>query len=134
MHRDLALQYELRWLSRFGLNYYGCCEPLHCKLSILENIPNLRKDSMSPFIYVDEAVANMSDRYVFSYKPNPAMLAGDKRDLDKASCDMEEVFSKARSHCLAEAIMKGISTLRYQPQRVWKWAHMASDLSRQHSS
>ena len=27
MHWEFALQYELRWLGRFGLNYYGCCDP-----------------------------------------------------------------------------------------------------------
>ena len=77
MHWEFSLQYELRWLSRFGLTYYGCCDPLHRKMGILEKIPNLRKVSMSPFINIDEAVANVGDRYVFSYKPNPAVFAGD---------------------------------------------------------
>jgi hypothetical protein len=27
MHEEFALQYEKRWLERFGLTYYGCCEP-----------------------------------------------------------------------------------------------------------
>jgi hypothetical protein len=135
MHREFGLDYEVRWLSRFGLNYYGCCEPLHRKMHILEQIPNLRKVSMSPFINVDEAVANMGNRYVFSYKPNPAVLAGDNWDLDRARHDLDGVFSKATSHnCVVEVIMKDISTLRYQPQRLWEWAQMATDLSRQYSS
>jgi hypothetical protein len=135
MHREFGLDYEVRWLSRFGLNYYGCCEPLHRKMHILEQIPNLRKVSMSPFINVDEAVANMGNRYVFSYKPNPAVLAGDNWDLDRARHDLDAVFSKATSHnCVVEVIMKDISTLRYQPQRLWEWAQMATDLSRQYNS
>jgi hypothetical protein len=47
MHEEFALQYEIRWMQRFALNYYGCCEPLHKKIDILEKIPNLRKISMS---------------------------------------------------------------------------------------
>jgi hypothetical protein len=133
MHSEFALQYELRWLSRFGLTYYGCCEPLHRKMSLLESIPNLRKVSMSPFINVDEAVANMGSRYVFSYKPSPAVLAGREWNLDKARHDLEAVFTKAKSHgCIVEVIMKDISTLRYERHRLWEWAQMATDLSKQY--
>jgi len=49
MHREFGLEYERRWLEQFGLAYYGCCEPLHNKISILESLPNLRKISISPW-------------------------------------------------------------------------------------
>jgi len=114
------LRYELRWMNRFGLNYYGCCDVLHRKMAIMEKIPNLRKVSMSPFINPDEAVANVGNRYVFSYKPNPAVLAEDTWHLDKAEHELENVLSKAKAHgCVVEVIMKDISTVRYQPQRLW---------------
>jgi hypothetical protein len=32
MHWEFSLKHELRWIERFGLSYYGCCEPLHNKL------------------------------------------------------------------------------------------------------
>ena len=35
MHEEFALNYELHWLKRFGLNYYGCYEALHKKLTLL---------------------------------------------------------------------------------------------------
>jgi len=60
-------------------------------MGILEKIPNLRKVSMSPFINIDEAVANVGDRYVFSYKPNPAVFAETTWNLDKARHDLETV-------------------------------------------
>ena len=130
MHWEFALQYELRWLSRFGLTYYGCCDPLHRKMAILEKIPNLRKVSMSPFINVDEAVANVGNRYVFSYKPNPAVFAEDTWNLGKARHELEMPLDKGKAHgCVVEVIMKDISTLRYQPQRLWEWARMAGDLT-----
>lgn len=34
-------------LARWGLNYYGCCEPLDHKVHILRRIPRLRKISMN---------------------------------------------------------------------------------------
>ena len=31
MHWEFALQHDMRWLARWGLTYYGCCEPLDKK-------------------------------------------------------------------------------------------------------
>jgi hypothetical protein len=130
MHWEFSLQYELRWMNRFALNYYGCCDVLDRKMSIMEKIPNLRKVSMSPFINPDAAVANVGSRYVFSYKPNPAVLAERTWHLDKAEHELENVLSKAKAHgCVVEVIMKDISTVCYQPQRLWEWAQMATEVT-----
>ncbi|MEM3841065.1 MAG: hypothetical protein QW090_08025 [Candidatus Bathyarchaeia archaeon] len=56
MHEEFALKHEKRWYEKWGLNYYGCCEPLHHKVEVLRrNIPRLRRISMSPFIDFDKA-------------------------------------------------------------------------------
>ena len=60
MHEEFALHYEKKWLERFGLVTYGCCEQLHEKVDILSKIPNLRKISMSCWIDVDRAVEKMA--------------------------------------------------------------------------
>jgi hypothetical protein len=131
MHWEFSLQYEVRWMSRFGLNYYGCCDPLHRKMGILDRVPNLRKVSMSPWVDVDQAVASMGNRYVFSYKPNPAVFAEQTWHLDKARHELETVLTKAKAHgCVVEVIMKDVSTVRYQPQRLWEWAAMAAEMTK----
>lgn len=127
MHEEFALAYERRWLERFGLNYYGCCEPLHNKIHILKSIPNLRKISMSPWIDVEKAVENMGDNYVFSYKPNPAMVATVEWNPDLARKNLEDVLEKARG-CHVEIVLKDISTVRYEPQRLWEWEKLAMEL------
>jgi len=48
MHWEFALEHDMRWLERWGLTYYGCCEPLDNKMDVLRRIPNLRKVSVSP--------------------------------------------------------------------------------------
>ena len=48
MHWEFALRHELRWLERWGLTYYGCCEPLDRKVDILKRIPNLQKSFSKP--------------------------------------------------------------------------------------
>ena len=76
MHQEFELDYAVRWYERFGLVYYGCCEPLHSKMEIIKRIPHVRKVSMSPWVDVDKGAERIGEDLVFSRKPNPAFLAG----------------------------------------------------------
>lgn len=127
MHAEFDLQYENRWLERFGLNYYGCCDALHNKIDILKTIPNLRKISVSPWAQVEKIVENSNGMYVLSYKPNPAIFAVDHWHPDESQNNLREVLEKAKG-CVVEIIMKDISTLRYEPQRLWDWSRRTMDL------
>jgi len=127
MHEEFALHYERRWLSKFGLNYYGCCEPLHDKLDVLASVPNLRKVSMSPWADVDQAVPKVAGKYVFSHKPSPAVFAVDVYNPDQARRNLVDVLDRTDG-CVVEVILKDISTVRGDPQRLWQWAEMARDV------
>ena len=35
-----------------------------------------------------------------------------------------------RYHCPLELILKDISTVSYQPQRLWQWADIAMDIAK----
>lgn len=126
MHEEFALNYELHWLKRFGLNYYGCCEALHKKIDIVKKIPNLRKISISPWANLEEAVLQIGDSYVLSCKPNPSIFAGESWDPEKARRDLINILEKTKG-CYVEIIMKDISTVRCQPQRLWEWAKIANE-------
>lgn len=128
MHEEFALNYELHWLKRFGLNYYGCCEALHKKMDIVKKIPNLRKISISPWANLEEAVLQIGDSYVLSCKPNPSIFAVESWDPEKARRDLINILEKTKG-CYVEIIMKDISTVRYQPQRLWEWAKITNDVT-----
>ena len=133
MHEEFALKHEARWFERFGYNYYGCCEPLHNKVDIIrKNIPRLRKISMSPWVDFDKAVENVRDDTVFAWKPNPAVLAASVWDPEAVRKDMEEKLEKAKN-CIVEIHMKDISTVRYQPQRLWEWAQIAAEVTEKYA-
>ncbi|MHC4982182.1 MAG: hypothetical protein ACYTF6_03310 [Planctomycetota bacterium] len=127
MHWQFALSHGVRWLKRWGLSYYGCCEPLHLKMDILGRIENLRKVSMSPWIDLDKAVEAVGDRYVFSFKPNPAFLAEDRWRPGAAREHIRTVLTRTRGQCHVELIFKDISTVRYEPQRLWEWIAIAAE-------
>jgi len=129
MHEEFALQYESRYLERFGLAGYGCCEPLHRKVDIIrKHIPNLRRISMSPWVDVEAGAAAVGKSVVFSYKPNPALLGGETWDPDAVRAGLREVCEKTRG-CAVEIIMKDLHTCRNQPQRMWDWVRIASELA-----
>ena len=128
MHDEFALNYEKEWLERFGITYYGCCEALHDKVGILKKVSNLKKISMSPWIDFNVAVNNIGRDYVFSFKPNPAFLAVDQWDPESVRKYLEEKLEITRP-CAVEIILKDISTVRYQPERLWEWARIAGEVS-----
>jgi hypothetical protein len=126
MHEEFALQYEIKWAERFGLLYYGCCEALSNKIHILEKIPNLRKISISPWANVNEAAEQINNRYVISLKPSPSILAGNNWDPKDARNYLEEKL-KAAGNNNVEIVMKDISTVGYQPRRLWEWTKIAME-------
>jgi hypothetical protein len=134
MHEEFALQYEKRWLERFGLTYYGCCEPLHHKLEILRSIPNLRKISMSPRADLNVAAEQVNGNYVLSIKPNPAIFVTNPWNPELAREELEAKLKIVKEHhCQAEIIMKDISTVSHEPQRLWEWAKIASEVTQKYA-
>ena len=128
MHWEFALQHEMRWLERWGLTYYGCCEPLDLKMDVLRRIPNLRKISMSPWVKPERAAAAVGGEYVYSCKPNPAILAEDTWRPEQARKELRDVLEQTRG-CHVEIVMKDISTVRYDPRRLWEWGAIAMELA-----
>jgi hypothetical protein len=128
MHWEFSLRHEMRWLERWGLVYYGCCEPLHHKVDLLRRIPTLRKISISP--KADKAVAatNIGTDFVVSLKPNPAILAMDPWNPELARRELREDLEKLRG-CVVEIILKDVSTIRFDPPRLWEWADIARDVA-----
>jgi hypothetical protein len=131
MHAEFGLDYEMRWLKRFGLAYYGCCEPLHDKLDMLSRIPNLRKVSISPWADLPSAARQVSGRYVLSIKPSPARLAFDHWDPDAVRQELTKLVRTARGNNM-ELVLKDISTVRRRPQRLWEWARIAREVAQAH--
>jgi len=126
MHWEFALRHDLPWLARWGLTYYGCCEPLDRKIELLRRIPNLRKVSMSSWSDFRSFIRQVGADYVISYKPSPAIFAEETWSPERAQADLVKVLELARGRCHVEIIMADISTVRYDPPRLWEWARMAS--------
>jgi len=121
MHWEFALEHDLKWLERWGLTYYGCCEPLARKVDLLRKIPNLRKVSCSPWNNTRQAIEELGDEFVISRKPNPAIFAQETFDAGQARREIRDFLEETGGACHVEFIMKDISTVRYDPPRLWEW-------------
>ena len=131
MFEEYEVPYAARWYARFGLGYYGCCDPLHARVHIVRRFPNVRKIPMSPWADVESGAAAIGRDYVFSWKPNPAALAGEGWDVESLEREMRRVVEVcAEAGCPLEITLKDISTVRYEPRRLWEWAEIAARVVR----
>ena len=129
MHEEFALKYEGRFLSKFGLNCYGCCEPLHKKIDIIfKHIPRLRRLSMSPWVDIKEGAEKLGKRAIFSWKPNPSFIAQDTWEEDYIRKTIEDGLEKTKD-CVVEIILKDIHTCRNKPERISNWVKIAKEIA-----
>lgn len=126
MFKVFEVDYVSRICERFGLVYYGCCDPLHDRMDQVRIIPNVRKVSMSPWVDQARGAVEIGADFVFSRKPSPAMVAMDHFDEDQIMHDLTRTKDIcAQYDCPLEIILKDISTVRYEPERLAKWADIA---------
>ncbi len=126
MFKEFEVDYASRICERFGLVYYGCCDPLDGKMAAVRQIPKVRKVSMSPWVKQERGAAEIGGDFVFSSKPNPAHVAMDSFDSELVRRELSEIAGYCRKYgCPLEFILKDISTVRYTPERLFEWARIA---------
>ena len=128
MYDEFEIPYASRLAERFGLVYYGCCDPLDLKMEQVRKIPNVRKISMSPWVDQLRGAREIRGDFVFSRKPSPAFLATDTFHEDQVRADLWQTVDLCHAHgCPCELILKDISTIRYEPRRLERWAQIAME-------
>ncbi|NLF93444.1 MAG: hypothetical protein GX564_06110 [Oligosphaeraceae bacterium] len=116
---EFMLQYQLPILKQFALTAYGCCEDLTQKISVLRQIPNLRRIAVSPFADVGACAAQIGRDYVISYRPNPAILLGPNY-RDNIRQTMRRDCAILRGTCF-DVTLKDVETVEADPRRVRDW-------------
>jgi hypothetical protein len=128
MHREFAMDYEMRLLEPFGLTGYGCCEDLSRKLHHVKEIPHIRRISISPFADVALAAEQLRDGYILSWKPKPQHLVG-TFDEDLVRTYLTRGLEQALAHdCVLEIILKDTHTCEHHPERFDAWSRIAREV------
>ncbi len=127
MHEEFEIDYMKDLMADFGMNYYGCCEPLDQKMDIVEKLPNLRKVSITPWADVDVAAEAIGKKYVLANKPNPSLVATTlneealTREIDKTLAAVK------RNQCSCDIVLKDISTVGGNIQNLIRWEQIVME-------
>ena len=128
LFEEFVFQYQLPVMERFGLCYYGCCEPVHTRWHVLKRIPNLQRVSVSPWCDETFMAEHLGRDYVFSRKPNPTLISCEKFDEDLIRRDLRNTLAVAKD-CNLEIVMKDVHTLNNHPERLGRWVRLARECS-----
>lgn len=125
MFGEFIFPYQLPILERFGLNCYGCCEPVDKRLDYIMRIPNLRRLSVSPWANQHIVSERLGRSCIFSRKPNPAQICVSFNE-EEIRKDIMYTLEAAGSTNL-EIIMKDTHTVQNQPWRISRWVEIARE-------
>lgn len=126
MFAEFVFAYQLPILKRFGLNCYGCCEPLEARWRVIRETPNLRRVSVSAFADLEKMAEFLEDKYIYSMKPSPTDLAVPDIDEEYIRKKLRRAFEITKN-CRVEVIMKDNHTIGNNPQNVIKWVRIAKE-------
>ncbi len=129
MYEEFEIMPLKRLLDRYGLVYYGCCDPLHNKIDSIRKLKTVRKISMSPWADVKVGAQNMGGDYVLSRKPNPAFMTDFNLYRDDVKREIQETLDVCKqTGTPCEFILKDISTVSYHPEYLTEWEKLVMSL------
>ena len=131
---EFVLPYQIPILERFGLNSYGCCEPLDNRIDLITRaVPRLRKVSVSPWSNLRFMAEKLGKNYVYCWKMNPAILAVKCINEDAIRREFRETFAFTRAHgCPTEVLMRDVLTLAFKEENAIRWARIAMEEAEQY--
>ncbi|MEI8094571.1 MAG: hypothetical protein WCG80_10180 [Spirochaetales bacterium] len=126
MFEEFVLPYQLPILERFGLNCYGCCEPLDVRWEAVKKVPRLRRVSTSPWADRPRMAGLLGKDYILSLKPSPAPLAVPHLDEALVRQTIRDDLVATRG-CVVEYIMKDNNTLGGNPRNATRWVELVRE-------
>lgn len=120
MHEEFLLRYQMPLLKPFGLVAYGCCEDLTQKISMLRQIPNLRRIAVSPFADVARCAEQIGRDYVLSYRPSPADMVSYGFNPDRIRSILKRDLTICQNS-IVDITLKDVETVQSDPHRVRNW-------------
>jgi hypothetical protein len=124
MFEEFIFPLEKPLLDRFGLNCYGCCEPLHTRWHVVKRHHNLRRVSCSAWVDVEKMAGYLEDKYIFSMKVKPTIIASPNVVREAIRREIRSILERTRG-CVVEIIMKDNHTIGKRPENVVEWSRIA---------
>ena len=125
MFAEFIWPYQKRLLQRFGLAYYGCCEPVNERLASIREAGNLRAISVSPWADVEQCARELQKQYVLCHKVNPSYIC--------LNFNEKEIRRELRSRldiCKGlnnVFVLKDTHTVHHEPERFNRWVEIVRE-------
>ncbi len=126
MFGEFILPYQKVILDRFGLNCYGCCEPIDTRWDFVKTLPRLRRISVSAWADTAKMMELLGRNYILSVKPNPAHLARPVMAEEDVRIELQKIL-KSTEGGVVELIMKDNHTLGNNPGNATHWVEIARE-------
>ncbi len=126
MFEEFIFPYQLEIAGLLGRCYYGCCEPVHERIHIINRIKNLSSVSVSPWCDMERLREGLKDGCIASLKPNPAYISTGfaKEELSSHAKLAKQIFGGVKT----EFIMKDVHTVEKDLSRINRWINLMHDL------
>ncbi|MBN2658955.1 MAG: hypothetical protein JXR86_18015 [Spirochaetales bacterium] len=126
MFAEFILPYQIKVLENFGLNCYGCCEPIDPRWDYVKTIPRLRRVSCSPWADREVMSRQLEQNYIMSMKPSPTPLASAVMDEDEVRTGLRRDLAVVKDN-VVEVIMKDNHTIGNNPRNVTRWVEIVRE-------
>lgn len=111
MYTEFIFPYQQRLAERYGLVYYGCCEPVHQLWPTIKQFTNLRKITVSPWCDQQVIAEGVGKNVVLSRKPHPLKLCDETFESDVFEAHIRETLDIAKDN-FVELIFRDTCTLK----------------------
>lgn len=125
MFGEFIYPYQKPLQGKFGLNYYGCCEPSEDRWPWISQTPNLRCISVAPWSDQARCAELLGRKYVYCRKPNPSPVC---MSFEEAAIRRE--FQETLRHAgelNTVMILKDTHTVENHPERFARWIEIGRE-------
>lgn len=124
MFKDFTLPYLANLAKEFKYIYYGCCEPVHDRLDVIEKeIKNIRAVSVSMWNDFDIVGDMIGQKYVYSRKPSPPPLSGPDVSWESALKDIQ-ITKRSAKNAHLEFLFRDLYDINGDRGRLSKWVNL----------
>ena len=129
MFDEFLMPHFSRFADRFKLVKYGCCEPVHNLMPVLQRLHGLRKVSVTPWCDMRRLAETCPEDVIWCRKPVPLKLCGQAFVPDDLRSHLQETLDVGQDY-FVEFVYRDTNLLTGgMADRVAQTCHMIRDLT-----
>ncbi len=98
MFDEFLMPHFVKFASKFKLLMFGCCEPVHNLMPVLQRLPGLRKVSVTPWCDLRKLADTCRQDVIWCRKPIPLLLCGEVFQPDDLQSHLQETLDIGKDY------------------------------------